>query len=155
MPFLAPPRRAGSRNGGRRSGVRGMGGGEGGEGARNAAPGPWRRLRNRTAWSWEGFAHVWRTEPSLRQWAGANLASGLLAILLPIGTGARAAILMGGVMVLAFECANTALERVVDDVGEQRRPRAKQAKDAGSAAVAVAAVAVGAAWAAALWGLLG
>lgn len=130
-----------------------MRGGKRGRGARRAALGQWRRLRDRAAWSWEGWAHVWRTEPSLRQWLGANVASGLLAVLLPIGPGERAAILMGGVMVLAIECLNTAIERVVDDAGEHRRPRAKQAKDAGSAAVAVAAVAVGAAWAAALWGL--
>lgn len=110
----------------------------------------WRRVQARAIWSWEGLAHVWRTEGSLRQWVVANLASGLLAILLPVGPGARAAILMGGVMVIAFECMNTAIERIVDDISEERRPRAKQAKDAGSAAVAVAGAAVGVAWAVAL-----
>jgi diacylglycerol kinase (ATP) len=106
-------------------------------------------------WSWEGLAHVWRWEASLRQWVGANAASALLAAALPLSPGERAAILMGGVMVLAVECLNTAIERVVDDVSEARRPRAKQAKDAGSAAVAVAAAAVGVAWAAALWRMAG
>jgi diacylglycerol kinase (ATP) len=57
---------------------------------------------------------------------------------------------MGGVLVLALECLNTAIERVVDDVSEARRPRAKQAKDSGSAAVALGGIAVGVAWAAAL-----
>jgi diacylglycerol kinase (ATP) len=56
--------------------------------------------------------------------------------------------------VLALECLNTAVERVVDDVSETRRPRAKQAKDAGSAAVALAGVAVGVAWLAALGRML-
>ena len=42
---------------------------------------------------------------------------------------------------------NTAIERVVDDIGMERRDLAKQAKDAGSAAVAVTAISVGAAWA--------
>ena len=110
----------------------------------------WRRLQARAVWSWDGLVHVWRTEGSLRQWLGANLASGLLAVVLPIGPGTRAAILMGGVMVMALECMNTAVERIVDDISEARRPRAKQAKDAGSAAVAVAGVAVGLAWAVAL-----
>ena len=50
-------------------------------------------------------------------------------------------------MVLAAECMNTAIERVVDDIGMERRDLAKQAKDAGSAAVAVTAISVGAAWA--------
>ena len=46
-----------------------------------------------------------------------------------------AIIIMGGIMVLAAECMNTAIERVVDDIGMERRDLAKQAKDAGSAAV--------------------
>ena len=77
----------------------------------------------------------------------------MLAILLPLTGGERAVILMGGIMVLAAECMNTAIERVVDDISEAQRPRAKQAKDAGSAAVAVTAVAVGVAWVAILFGL--
>jgi diacylglycerol kinase (ATP) len=110
----------------------------------------WARIRDRAGWSWEGLVHVARTERSLSQWLWANAVSALLAILLPLAPGERAAILMGGVLVLAMECLNTAIERVVDDVSEARRPRAKQAKDAGSAAVALAGVAVGVAWACAL-----
>ena len=114
----------------------------------------WMGLKARARWSWEGFRHVLRTEGSLRQWVAANLASAPLALALPLSPGERAAILMGGVMVLAMECMNTAIERVVDDVSEARRPRAKQAKDAGSAAVALTAVGVGVAWASALGRLL-
>lgn len=114
----------------------------------------WARVTARARWSWEGWVHVLRTERSLLQWIVANVASALLAVLLPLGGGERAAILMGGLFVLALECLNTAVERVVDDVSEVLRPRAKQAKDAGSAAVAVAAIGVGAAWGVALWRLL-
>jgi diacylglycerol kinase (ATP) len=108
------------------------------------------RIRDRAQRSWEGVVHVLRTEGSLHQWLWANAASASLAVLLPLSPGERAAILMGGVLVLALECLNTAVERVVDDVSESRRPRAKQAKDAGSAAVALGGVAVGVAWVAAL-----
>jgi diacylglycerol kinase (ATP) len=104
------------------------------------------RIRQRAVWSWEGFVHVARTEGSLHQWLWANAVSAVLAILLPLSGAERAVILMGGIMVLAAECMNTAIERIVDDISEERRPRAKQAKDAGSAAVAVTAVAVGVAW---------
>jgi diacylglycerol kinase (ATP) len=104
------------------------------------------RIRQRAVWSWEGFVHVARTEGSLHQWIWANVASALLALVLPLTGAERAVILMGGIMVLAAECMNTAIERVVDDISEAERPRAKQAKDAGSAAVAVTAVAVGVAW---------
>ena len=112
-------------------------------------------MRDRAVWSWEGFRHVLRTEGSLHQWLWANAASAALALLLPLTPGERAAILMGGVMVLALECLNTAVERVVDDVSEARRPRAKQAKDAGSAAVALGGIAVGVAWVCVLGRLLG
>ena len=49
-------------------------------------------------------------------------------------------------MVLAAECMNTAIERVVDDIGMDRLDLTKQAKDAGNAAVAVTGIPVGAAW---------
>jgi diacylglycerol kinase (ATP) len=114
----------------------------------------WGRLRDRAVWSWEGFRHVLATERSLGQWLWAYAGSAGLALALPLTPGERAAILMGGLFVLALECLNTAVERVVDDVSETRRPRAKQAKDAGSAAVALAGVAVGVAWLAALGRML-
>ena len=38
----------------------------------------------------------------------------------------NAIIIMGGIMVLAAECMNTAIERVVDDIGMERRDLAKQ-----------------------------
>ena len=57
-------------------------------------------------------------------------------------------------MVLAMECVNTAIERVVDDIGTDRRDLAKQAKDCGSAAVAVTAIGVGIGWVCVIIGLL-
>jgi len=113
----------------------------------------WARLRMRAVWSWEGVVHVWRTEGSLHQWVWANAASAMLALVLPLTAGERGMLFMGGIMVLAFECLNTAVERVVDDVSEARRDRAKQAKDAGSAAVALAGIGVGVAWICVLIGL--
>ncbi|EYD72241.1 diacylglycerol kinase [Limimaricola hongkongensis] len=112
------------------------------------------RVRLRALWSWQGLRHVWNTEGSLHQWMWANIVSAGLAFLLPLSAGERGMLLMGGVMVLAFECLNTAIERVVDDVSEERRALAKQAKDSGSAAVAVAGAAVGLAWLCVLGGLV-
>lgn len=108
------------------------------------------RLRWRVIWSWSGIVHCWSSEHSFRSWVWANLVSALLAILLPLTGGERAAILMGGVFVLALECLNTAIELVVDDISDERREAARLAKDAGSAGVALGAVAVGVAWLAAL-----
>ncbi|HSG57736.1 MAG TPA: diacylglycerol kinase [Paracoccaceae bacterium] len=105
-----------------------------------------RKIANRMVWSWAGWVHVWRTEGSLHQWVWLNVASAVLAFVLPLSGLERAVLLMGGIFVLAIECMNTAIERVVDDISTERRDRAQQAKDAGSAAVAVSGIAVGVAW---------
>lgn len=104
------------------------------------------RVRQRAIWSWDGFVHVWRTEGSLKQWIVANIVFGALALVLPLTAGERGMVLMGGIIVLAAECMNTAIERVVDDISTEKRDAAKQAKDCGSAAVAVTAIGVGVAW---------
>lgn len=112
------------------------------------------RVRQRAIWSYQGFAHVLRTEASLTQWIVANAVMGVLAFVLPLTGAERGFLLMGGIIVLAAECLNTAIERVVDDIGTEKRDAAKQAKDAASAAVAVTAIAVGAGWVGVIAGLI-
>ena len=53
---------------------------------------------------------------------------------------------MGGIFILAMECMNTAIERVVDDISKDKRELAKQAKDTASAAEDLSALRVGSAW---------
>lgn len=110
------------------------------------------RIKQRAIWSWDGFIHVWRTEGSLRQWLVLNAIFALLAFLLPLSGAERGLLLMGGLLVLAAECMNTAIERVVDDISPAQRAAAKYAKDCASAAVAITAIAVGVAWACVLAG---
>ena len=104
------------------------------------------KIKNRTVWSWYGFYHVAKTEGSLWQWIIANIISGSLTFFLPITFTEQAIILAGGILILAAECLNTAIERIVDDISIKQRPAAKHAKDAGSAAVAITAIATGVAW---------
>jgi diacylglycerol kinase (ATP) len=92
-------------------------------------------------------------EASMRQWIIANIISGYFIFILPISHSKQALLLAGSILVLAAEYMNTAIERVVDDVSEESRPVAKQAKDAGSAAVAITAVATGVAWLVSLSGI--
>ncbi len=112
------------------------------------------KIRNRTIWSWYGFSHVAKTEGSLWQWIIANIISGSLTFFLPITYTQQAIILAGGILILAAECLNTAIERVVDDISIEQRPAAKQAKDAGSAAVAITAIATGVVWVVIIYELL-
>lgn len=113
-----------------------------------------RRIWQRAIWSWDGFYHVLRTEGSLMQWLVANTVFAILAFILPLDWSTRGLLLMGGVMVLAAECFNTAIERVVDDISTEIRDAAKYAKDCGSAGVAVTAIAVGVCWVCVLVGLV-
>ena len=111
-----------------------------------------RRIGNTTLWSWEGWLSAWRREKSLRQWTLVNLISAALAMMVEMTPGERALILALGLLLLAAELANTAIEEVVDYISEEIDPRAKRAKDAGSAVVAVTALAGGLAWAVILIG---
>ena len=112
------------------------------------------KIKNRTVWSWYGFYHVAKTEGSLWQWIIANLISGSLTFFLPITFTQQAMILAGGILILAVECLNTAIERIVDDISIKQRPAAKHAKDSGSAAVAITAIATGVVWLVIIFDLL-
>jgi diacylglycerol kinase (ATP) len=106
-----------------------------------------RRFWNTCLWSWQGWAAAWVSEKTLRQWTVVNLLSIALTFVVPMTSGERALILALGLLVLAAELMNTGLEEVVDYLSKDIDPRAKKAKDCGSAAVALTALAGGVAWA--------
>ena len=93
-----------------------------------------------------GWRAAWASEQSVRQWTVVNVLSIALAFWLPLTAGERGMILALGLLVLAFELVNTAIEVVVDHVLPDISPVAKKAKDCGSAAVALTALAGGVAW---------
>lgn len=112
-----------------------------------------RRFANTCIWSWAGWRAAWATEKTLRQWTLANALSATAALLLPLSAGERALILALGLLVLAAELMNTAVETVVNQLSPDWHPLAGKAKDCGSAAVALTALAAGVAWVCLLWGL--
>ncbi|GLS86466.1 diacylglycerol kinase [Cypionkella aquatica] len=105
-----------------------------------------RRFANTVIWSWQGWRAAWANEKSLRQWTLVNVISAGLAFWVDISAGERGLILALGLLVLAAEVMNTGLEEVVDYISKADDPRAKKAKDCGSAAVALTAIAGGVAW---------
>lgn len=105
-----------------------------------------RRLANTAIWSWDGFRAAWATEKTLRQWTLANVLSAVLAFSLDLTSTERALVLALGLLVLAAELINTSIEEVVDHISPVTDPRAKKAKDCGSACVALTALAAGVAW---------
>ncbi|MCB1337215.1 MAG: diacylglycerol kinase [Maritimibacter sp.] len=114
----------------------------------------WHRFVHRCIWSWAGWRSAWASEPSLKFWTTVVAISSVLALVLPLNFAERTVILPLGVLVLAAELMNTALERAVDYISIEQDDRAGRAKDAGSAAVALTAIAGGIAWAVILWRLV-
>lgn len=78
--------------------------------------------------------------------------SSAFALWMDLTRGETALILALGVLVVASELANTAIERTVDLVTRDEHELARNAKDAGSAFVALTATAGGVAWLAILLG---
>ncbi len=105
-----------------------------------------RRFWNTCLWSLDGWRAAWASEKTLRQWTVVNVLSAALAFSLDLTTAERALVLALGLLVLAMELMNTGLEEVVDYLSRDIDPRAKKAKDCGSAAVALTALAGGVAW---------
>lgn len=111
-----------------------------------------RRFANTVIWSWDGWVSAWATEKTLRQWTVVNVLSVVLAFSLDLSAAERGLILALGLLLLAAELMNTGLEEAIDYISKAEDPRAKKAKDCGSAAVALTAIAGGVAWAVILIG---
>lgn len=105
-----------------------------------------RRFWNTVIWSWQGWTAAWASEKTLRQWAILNIGSAALAFWLPLSPAERALILALGLLVLAAELLNTAIEEAVNYISTDQHPLARKAKDCGSAGVALAALAGLSAW---------
>lgn len=105
-----------------------------------------RRFWNTVVWSWDGWRAAWASEKTLRQWTLVNAVSAALAFSLEMTPGERALILALGLLVLAAELLNTAIEEAVNYISTEQHPLARKAKDCGSAGVALAALAGGVAW---------
>lgn len=104
------------------------------------------RVINAAGYSWQGLRAAYRHEAAFRQelW----LALWLAPLALWLGEdGVDYALLIGSLLlVLIVELLNSALEAVVDRIGEEHHELAGRAKDIGSAAVFVALVNVALVW---------
>ncbi len=110
-----------------------------------------RRLINATLYSVRGIRAVWRHEAAFRQ------ESLLACILIPAAfwlgttTAQRALLIFSILIVLMVELLNSAIETVVDRIGEDDHPLSEQAKDMGSAAVLFSLAATASVWGIIIW----
>ncbi len=111
-----------------------------------------RRLVNAAGFSWQGLRAAFRFEAAFRQELLASMAIVPLACWLGSTGMERAILLAVWALVLIVELLNSAVEAVVDRIGDERHELAGRAKDFGSAAVLLALVNAAAVWVLVLWG---
>jgi diacylglycerol kinase (ATP) len=104
------------------------------------------RIINAAGYSWLGFKAAFRHEAAFRQ----ELA--LVFILTPVALyfgsdiSDKAILIASLVFILLVEILNSAIEAVVDRLGDERHELSGRAKDMGSAAVLLAFIITGLIW---------
>ncbi len=93
------------------------------------------RLAAALRYSWAGLRYAWRHEAAFRQELAVCLALLPVALGVPLPPIERILLVGSLLLLLIVELLNSAIEAVVDRVGLEPHPLAKQAKDLGSAAV--------------------
>jgi diacylglycerol kinase (ATP) len=110
-----------------------------------------RRVVHATRYSAQGFVHAFRYEAAFRQELMLTLALVPAAFWLG-GTGIERVLLIGSCLVmLAVELLNSAIEAVVDRIGDEHHALSGRAKDMGSAAVFLSLVLVALVWGTIAW----
>ena len=99
-----------------------------------------KRILMATLYSWKGLSAAFRKEEAFRQ--EAILAVVLIPLAFWLGnSGIEIALMVGSVLlVLIVEILNSAVEAVVDRIGQERHKLSGRAKDMGSAAVMLSLV---------------
>jgi diacylglycerol kinase (ATP) len=114
-----------------------------------------RRIADAARYSWNGFRAAWRNESAFRQ------ESALAIVLVPgaflLGRSATETALLLATLgiVLITELLNSAVESVVDRIGDEVNDLSGRAKDLGSAAVFVALALVVIVWSVIAWDRFG
>lgn len=106
------------------------------------------RIIKAAGYSLQGFRAAWRHESAFRQ--EALLAAAMLPLGIWLGEGAVQVSLLIGVLVIVVivELLNSAIEAVVDRIGDEPHTLSGRAKDMGSAAVFLSLLLAAGVWAA-------
>lgn len=94
-----------------------------------------RHLFAATSYSCQGLASAFKKEAAFRQDILLNIAGDACAFIFSLTCAERILVIALGLILLAVELLNTAVESVVDLVSPGWNPLAKRAKDLGSAAI--------------------
>lgn len=105
-----------------------------------------KRVFRATGFSIQGLKLAWRCEAAFRQELLLAMLMSPIAIILDISTVERILLIMTLFIVLIVELLNSAIEAVVDRIGNEIHPLSGQAKDIASAAVFMSLLLCGITW---------
>ena len=97
-----------------------------------------RRILKAFSYSKDGFSAAFKSEVAFRQDILFCLIMGIFLLFLPVRGVELAFLIFSLVLILLMELVNSAIEAVVDRVGEDFHPLSKKAKDIGSLLVLIA-----------------
>jgi len=96
------------------------------------------RIIKAAGYSWKGFRAAWQSEAAFRQETLAVIIAIVVASWLDIDAITRVLLIGSVVLVIIVELINSAIEAVVDRIGQDFHTLSGRAKDLGSAAVLLA-----------------
>ncbi|NOI78862.1 diacylglycerol kinase [Vibrio coralliilyticus] len=105
-----------------------------------------KRIRNATRYSCQGLRAAFKNEPAFREEIFLAAIMIPTALLLDVSQLERILLIATVVLVLIAELFNSAIEAVVDRIGEEQHELAGRAKDIGSAAVMITMLLTGYVW---------
>lgn len=112
-----------------------------------------RRVINAFGYSCQGLSAAWKSESAFRQEVILLIIAVIMALIMPV-SGIERLLLIGSVwLVLVVELLNSAIETVVDRIGQDYHYLSGRAKDIGSAAVLLALLFALLVWLTILWPL--
>lgn len=97
-----------------------------------------KRIFSAIQYSIAGFKAAWLHEHAFRQELMLAIPGTVIAVLLPVPSLEKLALIGVLILVLIVELMNSSIEAIVDRVSLERHPLSKNAKDLGSAAVFLA-----------------
>ena len=96
------------------------------------------RIIKAAGYSWKGLRAAWQHEAAFRQEAVAAIIAIVVALWLDVDAISRVLLIGSVALVIIVEILNSAVEAVVDRIGNEIHPLSGRAKDMGSAAVLLA-----------------
>ncbi|BCV32319.1 MAG: diacylglycerol kinase [Shewanella algae] len=113
-----------------------------------------KRIFRATGFSIKGLCSAWKHEAAFRQEAVLALLMIPLALYLDVAKTEKLLLIATVFIVIITELLNSAIEAVVDRVGDEIHPLSGQAKDIASAAVFISLCLCGLTWAVVIWPLV-